>query len=191
MPPLPATGQFTQEDPIGLAGGFAGFGYANGDPLNLWDPFGLDPCKKDNTPAECRDGVRLPSTTVRGYRRRLLPWFEGSRSLKLSAEDLVQFAEEIESERILMARHALWLAEARNNCGRDSYIACPPVRKCRQKDATAVAGAAAIGGAAYGWKGAVVGGMTAVLNAALYGCQGEGDSLPLPLLETTPPFPFA
>lgn len=37
----PATGQFTQEDPIGLAGGMNLYGYANGDPVNYSDPFGL------------------------------------------------------------------------------------------------------------------------------------------------------
>jgi uncharacterized protein RhaS with RHS repeats len=34
-------GQFTQEDPIGLAGGLNLYGYANGDPVNFSDPFGL------------------------------------------------------------------------------------------------------------------------------------------------------
>jgi RHS repeat-associated protein len=37
----PATGRFTQEDPIGLAGGLNLYGYANGDPVNFSDPFGL------------------------------------------------------------------------------------------------------------------------------------------------------
>lgn len=37
----PSTGRFTQEDPIGLAGGVNFYGYAAGDPLNFSDPFGL------------------------------------------------------------------------------------------------------------------------------------------------------
>lgn len=37
----PNTGQFTQEDPIGLAGGLNLYGYANGDPVTYSDPFGL------------------------------------------------------------------------------------------------------------------------------------------------------
>jgi uncharacterized protein RhaS with RHS repeats len=36
-------GSFTQEDPIGIAGGLNLYGYANGDPVNFSDPFGLFP----------------------------------------------------------------------------------------------------------------------------------------------------
>ncbi len=39
----PQTGRFTQEDPIGLAGGLNLYGFADGDPLNFSDPFGLSP----------------------------------------------------------------------------------------------------------------------------------------------------
>jgi hypothetical protein len=35
---------FTQQDPIGLAGGLNLYGFANGDPVNFSDPFGLCPC---------------------------------------------------------------------------------------------------------------------------------------------------
>jgi len=38
----PATGQFTQEDPTGLAGGANQYGFAGGDPINAVDPFGTD-----------------------------------------------------------------------------------------------------------------------------------------------------
>jgi RHS repeat-associated protein len=37
------TGQFTQEDPIGVAGGLNLYGFAAGDPVNLSDPFGTNP----------------------------------------------------------------------------------------------------------------------------------------------------
>ncbi len=40
----PTSGRFTQEDPIGLAGGMNLYGYAAGDPINNADPFGLNPC---------------------------------------------------------------------------------------------------------------------------------------------------
>jgi RHS repeat-associated protein len=39
----PEAGQFTQQDPIGIAGGLNLYGYANGDPINFSDPFGLCP----------------------------------------------------------------------------------------------------------------------------------------------------
>jgi RHS repeat-associated protein len=39
----PATDRFTQEDPIGLAGGVNVYGFAAGDPVSYSDPFGLCP----------------------------------------------------------------------------------------------------------------------------------------------------
>jgi RHS repeat-associated protein len=39
----PESGQFTQIDPIGIAGGLNVYGYAAGDPVNFSDPFGLCP----------------------------------------------------------------------------------------------------------------------------------------------------
>jgi len=37
----PSTGRFTQQDPIGFAGGNNLYGYTGGDPVNYSDPFGL------------------------------------------------------------------------------------------------------------------------------------------------------
>ncbi len=42
------TGRFTQEDPIGLAGGLNLYGFAAGDPVNFSDPFGLCPIPPSN-----------------------------------------------------------------------------------------------------------------------------------------------
>jgi RHS repeat-associated protein len=39
-----ASGQFTQVDPIGFAGGMNLYGYANGDPVSYSDPYGLKVC---------------------------------------------------------------------------------------------------------------------------------------------------
>jgi RHS repeat-associated protein len=44
----PGTGRFTQEDPVGLAGGLNLYGFAAGDPVNFGDPFGLCPKEPRN-----------------------------------------------------------------------------------------------------------------------------------------------
>lgn len=50
----PQTGRFTQQDPIGLAGGLNLYGFAAGDPVNYSDPFGL--CPKEVRPGS-RDAI--------------------------------------------------------------------------------------------------------------------------------------
>jgi hypothetical protein len=54
---------FTQEDPIGLAGGLNLYGFAGGDPINFWDPFGLrDTTFADNAARELVQGCVQAST---------------------------------------------------------------------------------------------------------------------------------
>jgi RHS repeat-associated protein len=50
----PTQGRFTQEDPVGLAGGLNAYGFAAGDPINYSDPFGL--CPHDLQPGT-RDAI--------------------------------------------------------------------------------------------------------------------------------------
>ncbi len=57
----PVRGRFTQEDPIGLAGGINLYGFANGDPVNFSDPFGLSGCPKGQM--QTRDGECVPLLT--------------------------------------------------------------------------------------------------------------------------------
>lgn len=62
------TGQFNQQDPIGLAGGPNSYGFAGGDPVNYSDPFGLCP----NGPKKCGAlatfwmGVNVGANQLRG-----------------------------------------------------------------------------------------------------------------------------
>jgi RHS repeat-associated protein len=52
----PASGQFTQPDPIGLAGGLNSYGFATGDPVTYRDPYGLSSCRdKKKKDEECDD----------------------------------------------------------------------------------------------------------------------------------------
>lgn len=55
-------GRFTQEDPIGLAGGLNLYGFAGGDPVNHSDPFGLCPPQDTNDGPECKKVVALGVT---------------------------------------------------------------------------------------------------------------------------------
>ena len=51
----PNTGRFTQQDPIGFAGGINLYGYAGGDPVNFSDPFGLNPDSTETQSGSTRE----------------------------------------------------------------------------------------------------------------------------------------
>ncbi|GAB1344713.1 hypothetical protein MASR1M101_38400 [Gemmatimonas sp.] len=53
----PASGRFTQADPIGLGGGLNLYGFAGGDPVNFSDPFGL--CPQFITGQPCSTAVTI------------------------------------------------------------------------------------------------------------------------------------
>ena len=62
----PDAGRFTQEDPVGIAGGMNVYGFAGGDPVNFRDPIGLCPIEKDRIPcvAEYALGVTISSSVL-------------------------------------------------------------------------------------------------------------------------------
>ncbi|MGH7645053.1 MAG: RHS repeat-associated core domain-containing protein, partial [Gemmatimonadales bacterium] len=74
----PATGRFTQEDPIGPAGGVNLYGFADGDPLNYSDPFGL--------------------CTICRFLRRLLLGEDDRAITREQGEEAAQAAEELAAE---------------------------------------------------------------------------------------------
>ena len=49
----PATGRFTQEDPIGLAGGLNLYAFGGGDPVTYGDPYRLCPDYLEESPLAC------------------------------------------------------------------------------------------------------------------------------------------
>jgi RHS repeat-associated protein len=57
----PQTGQFTQMDPIGIAGGLNAYGFAAGDPVTYSDPYGLCPASMVN-----HDSQRCPGGLSHG-----------------------------------------------------------------------------------------------------------------------------
>jgi RHS repeat-associated protein len=59
----PGSGRFTQPDPIGLAGGLNVYGFANGDPVNFSDPFGLRACDPPGSP--CPRGMQILAEVAR------------------------------------------------------------------------------------------------------------------------------
>jgi uncharacterized protein RhaS with RHS repeats len=83
---------FTQEDPIGLAGGLNLYGYAAGDPVNNADPFGLSAEKKedeqasaDSTPQQPRESLlacvsRMASAEVEAFDETVAGWFGSGAS---------------------------------------------------------------------------------------------------------------
>jgi RHS repeat-associated protein len=67
----PNTGRFTQEDPIGLAGGMNLYGFAGGDPVNFSDPFGLCPYhgrKRTTDLSDCPTRTREQRLILEAFR---------------------------------------------------------------------------------------------------------------------------
>ena len=77
----PATGRFTQEDPIGLGGGVNLYGFADGDPVTYGDPFGFCKTLPDgSTDPECERKARDLERTKDTLNRRINEWNEAVRT---------------------------------------------------------------------------------------------------------------
>jgi RHS repeat-associated protein len=69
----PQSGRFTQQDPIGIAGGVNLYGFAGGDPVNYSDPFGLCP-----VPILCEAiDIAAVAMDIRDIRQNGLGWGNG------------------------------------------------------------------------------------------------------------------
>lgn len=94
----PATGRFTQEDPIGLAGGLNVYGFASGDPVNFGDPFGLWPWPTLNQTANFAAGFGDALTFgLTDMAREGLGWNDGvdRHSGSYVAGEVTEFAAEV------------------------------------------------------------------------------------------------
>ncbi|MDB4951401.1 MAG: hypothetical protein JWM27_4050, partial [Gemmatimonadetes bacterium] len=60
----PTSSRFTQEDPIGIAGGLNVYGFAGGDPVNYSDPYGLSCKDKNGKDVPCPNPPPGPSGTT-------------------------------------------------------------------------------------------------------------------------------
>lgn len=74
------TGRFTQEDPVGLAGGLNVYGFGGSDPVNYSDPFGLCPGVGGTNQTSAED---CPEESTRGFWDRL---WNGVRYIEIDGQ---------------------------------------------------------------------------------------------------------
>jgi RHS repeat-associated protein len=62
----PTSGRFTQEDPIGIAGGLNLYGFGGGDPVSYSDPYGLCPQEVTGRPCTALHGIGTGAGAILG-----------------------------------------------------------------------------------------------------------------------------
>jgi RHS repeat-associated protein len=92
----PATGRFTQPDPIGLAGGLNLYGYAGGDPVNFSDPFGLTPACLI-APQVCVAGLVTAARATLAVATLALGAYQGYQNAKRASEETDAVVEGLEA----------------------------------------------------------------------------------------------
>jgi RHS repeat-associated protein len=109
----PATGQFTQVDPIGLAGGLNAYGFAAGDPVTYGDPYGLRVVFQDD--AEGRRLHRLWDNTKDAARQAME---SDDEQIAAAGRVLFNSMQEIEDSRTYTLRVGTHSESSENPWGR-------------------------------------------------------------------------
>ena len=111
----PGTGRFTQEDPIGLAGGMNLYGFAGGDPVNFSDPFGL--CWWDALPERRGERLHHCGRPIRFHvrhagqraRRVMQTWAAGNSSRSRRRAGRAQADDRIQRRAVIPEREGRYL----------------------------------------------------------------------------------
>jgi RHS repeat-associated protein len=109
----PEQGRFTQEDPIGLAGGMNLYGFGGGDPVNYADPFGLCPSCIEGQMARLTD-QQVPFYYRESFRQDLMYSVMGATSeLRVALEGAEEVRQVGEAAHHIVAQGSARAAPAR------------------------------------------------------------------------------
>ena len=106
----PQSGRFTQEDPIGLAGGMNLYGFAGGDPVNFSDPFGLWPEWVKNFAAGMHAVTSVEGGSCSGFACKVGAW-AGLASMLTVGGSAERVAGRVLAEEALVVRGGTNTAE--------------------------------------------------------------------------------